>query len=445
VIKLKKLYEGNVTKNFFVFAFPLVLTALFSQAYNIVNTIMVGYLMGDDAISAIGSTAPFISLISSLFWGYSTGFSVYVAVLFGRNDYPRMLNVIKINLLAVSLIAVLVSSLCIFFHENIFDYLNIEEAIRNEAFSYFSIYMAGLIFLSMTWSCMYISNAVGLTVIPLIASVMTNIINISGNYILIKYAGLGTKGAAVSTVFSAFCVSILYIFTLMRAFKNKGIKLKGIYIEKQDVKRSLAFGFPTMLQQMVMYLCTAMVSPLTNLCGASAISGYTIGMQLYDLNAGVYQNSNKTLSNYIAQCVGAGKASLIKKGIKTGLVQTVLFLIPFLSLTVFGSNIIAGVFLDSPDSIRYAHVFMRYCMPFVFFNVINNMFHAVFRSMGAAQFLVISTVIYSASRLGYSYLLYGKYEMYGIYAAIVLSWITEAIFGFIIYFSGKWKSREYEL
>ena len=59
---MRKLYEGNIRRNFFIFAFPLILTALFSQAYSIINTIMAGKLIGDNAISAIGSTAPFVSL-----------------------------------------------------------------------------------------------------------------------------------------------------------------------------------------------------------------------------------------------------------------------------------------------------------------------------------------------------------------------------------------------
>jgi len=86
---------------------------------------------------------------------------------------------------------------------------------------------------------------------------------------------------------------------------------------------------------------------------------------------------------------------------------------------------------------------MQFCMPFVLFNVINNLLHGIFRSVGAGKYLVFSTVVYSISRFGFSYLLYDKYEMYGIYAAIVLAWVTEAIFGMIIYFSGKWKSPEY--
>lgn len=442
---MKKLYEGNIKKNFFVFALPLILTVFFSQAHSIIDTIMAGRLIGDHAISATGSTAPFVTLISSICWGYGTGFSVYAAVLYGKGDYSKMFNVIKVNFFLSSAAVVLFSALCIAFHEYIFDFLNIEAALRKEALAYFAIYMAGLIFLHINWCSVYILNAMGLTTLPFIASVASNILNIGGNYVLIKYAGLGVAGAALATVLSSFCIAVFYVIMILRTFKKTGVKLRGIYFDKEELSLSWSYALPTMLQQSVMYLCTALVSPLTNLCGANAIAGYTIGMRLYDVNAGVYQNSNKTVSNYIAQCIGAGKHSLIKKGIGIGLLQTILFLLPVLSFTVFGAEPISEIFLDDPAGIHYAKVFIQCCMPFVVFNVINNILHAVFRSTGAGRFLVIATVVYSISRFGYSYLLYERFEMYGIYAAIVLAWITEAVFGLIIYFSGRWKSAEYKL
>ena len=441
---MKKLYEGNnIRRNDFYYSFPLVLTALLSQAYQIINTIMAGKLIGDAAISAIGSTSPLIQLISSLFWGYGSGFTIYVAMLFGKGDYKKMINVIKINLTFMSLIIITLSTLLIVFYKNIFSFLNIEQSISKEAFSYYSIYLAGLVFLNFGWCGVYISNALGLTILPLFASVISNVINIAGNYILIRFFDMGVMGTAIATIFAAVCVSIFYFCILIREFKKEGIKTGGFYIEKSELKSSFNFGVPSMLQQSVMYICTALVSPLTNLCGTGAIAGYTVGMRLYDLNAGVYQNSNKTVSNFIAQCIGAGKYRRIKEGIKAGLVQTMIFLLPFLFLTIFCATPVSKVFLSDKESIHYAKVFMQFCMPFVLFNVINNLLHGIFRSVGAGKYLVFSTVVYSISRFGFSYLLYDKYEMYGIYAAIVLAWVTEAIFGMIIYFSGKWKSPEY--
>lgn len=441
---MKKLYEGNnIRRNFFRYAFPLVLTTLFSQAYLIINTIMAGKLIGDDAISAIGSTSPLIQLISSIFWGYESGFTIYVAMLFGKGDYKKMINVIKINLTFVSLIIIIISTLLIVFYKNIFSFLNIEQSIFKEAFSYYSVYIAGLVFLNFVWCGVYISNALGLTIFPLFASFISNVINIAGNYILIRSFDMGVMGTAISTIFAAACVSFFYFCVLKREFKKAGIETGGFYIDKSELKSSFNFGVPSMLQQSVMYICTALVSPLTNLCGTGAIAGYTVGMRLYDLNAGVYQNSNKTVSNFIAQCVGAGKYHRVKEGIKAGLVQTMIFLLPFLFLTIFCATPVSKVFLTDKDSIHYAKVFMQFCMPFVLFNVTNNLIHGIFRSVGAGKYLVISTVVYSISRFGFSYLLYAKYEMYGIYAAIVLAWVAEAIFGMIIYFSGKWKSAEY--
>ena len=440
---IKKLYEGNIRRNFFAFALPLILTAFLSQAHTIIDTIMAGMLIGDSAISATGSTAPFVTLISSMCWGYGTGFSIYATILFGKGDYRKMFNVVKLNFILSSAVVLVFSALCIVFHEVIFDFLNIEEAMRKDAFAYFSIYMSGLIFLHLNWCSVYITHSTGLTTLPFIASIITNVINISGNYIFIKYCGLGVGGAALATSLSAFVVAIFYISILLRVFKKLGCSLGRFYFSGDELRTSVRYAIPTMLQQSVMYLCTALVSPLTNLCGANAIAGYTVGMRLYDVNANVYQNSTKTVTNYIAQCIGAKKHKMIKKGIRTGLMMTFIFLFPFLVVTVFAAKPISKAFLDSPEAIRYAVIFMRYCMPFVIFNVINNLMHGVFRSAGSGRILVTATIVYSIARFGFSYLLFGRFEMLGIFASVVLAWVTEAIFALIVYFSGKWKSAEY--
>ena len=41
------------------FSIPLLIGTLFQQAYNIIDTMIAGYNLGDDAIAAIGTTYPF--------------------------------------------------------------------------------------------------------------------------------------------------------------------------------------------------------------------------------------------------------------------------------------------------------------------------------------------------------------------------------------------------
>lgn len=439
---MEKMFEGNIRKKFFFFALPLIFTALLSQAHNVVDTIMASHFLGDEAVAAIGSTSPFVSLLSSLFWGYGTGFSVYVAILYGAGDYDRMLNVIKINILLGVAGVLVISGITLGMYRQIFSFLKIDSDIYNDALLYFSVYIAGEVFLFVNWCGTYIANALGLTKIPFAASFMTCVLNIAGNYILIKLCGLGVLGAAIATVVSALVLDIFYIYKFAKVFKGMNLSIKGLYIDPSEFRRSFSFALPSMFQQSIMYFCTAFVSPLTNLSGSDAIAGYTVGMRVYDVNAGVYQNANRAVSTYVAQCMGAKKQSLVSKGVAVGFLQNLLFLSPFLIATVWGGKYISGLFLSNELSLHYATVFMRYCMPFVVFNVVNNLMHAVFRSSGAGRFLVTATVIYAVSRIVYSYALFPKAGMYSVYIAMALAWITEAVFGMAVYFSGKWKYKE---
>ena len=84
---MKDLTSGNIYKNFFVFALPMVLAGVLSQMYHTIDTIIAGKLIGDSALAAIGATSPFVSFTNSFFWGYSCGVGIYVANLFGAKKY----------------------------------------------------------------------------------------------------------------------------------------------------------------------------------------------------------------------------------------------------------------------------------------------------------------------------------------------------------------------
>ena len=109
---MKDLTPGNIYKVFILFAIPLVLSGLLSQAYGVINTMIAGKFLGEEGIAAIGSTTSFTELISSVFWGFSAGFSVFVARLFGAKDYADMKTCIYSNciFMAVSILIIAVSA-----------------------------------------------------------------------------------------------------------------------------------------------------------------------------------------------------------------------------------------------------------------------------------------------------------------------------------------------
>lgn len=439
---MKNLTEGNIYKTFILFAIPLILSAILSQAYNTIDAIIAGKFLGADGLAATGATSSYIEFISFGFFGFVSGFSIYIAMLFGAQDYYRLKVTLISNLALVCSISILISILSVIFKDTIFDFLCIDPSIREDASIYFVIMILGMVFTILNVFGLFTINALGMSEFPFRMSIISTVINITGNLLSVTVFNLGVMGLALSSIFSCLVVNIFYFIKIKKCFDEMPSHSIGFVFSPASIKRSISFSLPTAFQQMMMYTSSLLLSPIVNGIGSSATAAYSVVLKIYNINAGVYQNSSKSLSNYTAQCVGAGKYKLIKKGLFVGLVQGVLFVLPFLVVCVAFSDIICKAFFPgdySGDALSFAVVFVKFFLPFVLFNLLNNLFHAFFRSLKCMGILIISTVVGSISRIIASIILSKYYGIYGIWAGWAISWIVEAIFAFVIYASGVWK------
>jgi len=446
----EKLYEGNMRKKYLLFAIPLILSALLSQSYNFINSMMIGKFIGSAAFAATAVTADLIEFVNSIFFGYLTGVGIYVSVLFGKNEYEKMLNVIKVNFLISGVFAVIISFVCNVFCEQIFDVLNVNDEIYKDAQIYFKTYALGYMVFQFNWGFTYIANGMGLTKIPLLISVITGVINVGLNYLFLSVLDKGIGYSALSTVISSGFTTIVYVYIYVKLFKNMGVDLGGIKINKEVLKGSADYGTPSMLQQMAMYACAALVSPLTNTCATAALSGYAVANKARSLILVIYQNSSKANTTFIAQAMGAGEIKKIKKGIKIGITQGLVFFIASLSLFMIFAKQFTALFLDpveDAESFLVSINTIRFLFPLIIFNVFNNLFHGIFRAVGSGTLMVISTLIYAISYVVYAFILFAllPYELriYAVHLALSGAYITELIYATIVFVTGKWKSKEY--
>lgn len=444
-IFMKDLTKGNIYKTFILFSIPLVLTGVLTMASNLVDTVIAGKFLGENGLAAVGATAAFLELAASVVWGFCSGFSMYVAKLFGEKNYKEIKSSIYCNTIIFALICFIIMIFTIVFRKNIYEFLNIDKTIMKDAGIYFSIYMSGWIFIIFNYMGAFIINAFGISRYPFILSLMATVLNIVGNITTIVIFKLGVAGVAISTVFSAFVVDVFYILKIRQCFKEMNVDKCKIQITTKSIKASVKYSLPVTIQQTVMYVSQMIISVFVNAFGGAATAGYAIATKIYSLNANIYQNSSKTLSNYTAQSLGAGKNENLKKGLRVGFIQGMAFLLPVLFVCVCFASSICSLFFPSGYeniSLTYATEFSRRFLPFVVFNMINNLFHAFYRGIASMKFLIISTTIGSVTNFTASFVLIGQYGIYGIFAGWVISWIVEAIFVISVYFSGRWKTEE---
>ena len=141
---MKNLTQGNTFKIFFMFGIPLVFSGLLSQSYNIIDTMIAGKCIGEDGLAAVGGTAGLIQLTSSFMWGYSSGFCVYVAQMFGDKNYYGIKKCVIYNLLALLAACILIGGGMLLFRRPLFEFLNVDVRLYRDTSLYFSIYISGL-------------------------------------------------------------------------------------------------------------------------------------------------------------------------------------------------------------------------------------------------------------------------------------------------------------
>lgn len=433
---MKDLTEGNLYKNFIWFAIPLILAALFSQAYNTIDMIIAGRFLGEEGLAAIGATSTFLTLVSSVFWGFTGGFGVYIAKLFGAKDFLQLKSQI-VNVCLVFMAALVVCSGTILMcREPIFDFLQVDEGIRFAARRYFSVYVAGLVLILLNNFGVFVMHALGCSSFPFFMSVVSAVINITGNIVSVAVLGWGTTGIAVSTLLAALTVDICYARKVWACFREMGVEREPVRFVPGCIRDSWKYTLPVTVQQTAMYLASMAMSPVVNGIGSAATAGYVVVLKIYDLNATIYQQSSKTVSNYAAQCVGAKKYRNLKKGLWVGLLQGVLFVVPAIAVCWLFARPLCRAFFPAEyvgEGLSYAVRFVRVYLPLLLINLLNNLFHAFYRGIAAMKWLMSSTFIGAGARVGLSLWLAPGMGIEGIYLGWALSWLIEVLFSVAVY------------
>ena len=439
---MKDLTRGNIYKTFILFAIPLVFSGLLSQCYNLIDTVIAGKYLGDNGLAAIGSTSAFLSFASSVFWGYASGAAIHIAALFGARKYRDIKRAIYHNLGVVTIAAVLFSLLVVLCSDTILRFLKVDPVIHHDAKLYMNIYILGFFLILLSNNFVQILNALGVSSFPFYMAVISAVLNITGNIISITVLHMGVAGVALSTLLSALVVDICYIWKIKACFREMNVLQEKVYFDFEIIRKLSIYALPSSAQQFIMYFSSLIISPMVNGLGSNASAAYTVVLQIYNFIANLYQNSAKTLGTYTAQCVGAGKFNQLKKGVRAGFIQGIAFIAAPLLICVFMAEPVCALFFPKNyhgAGLSYAILFAQFYLPFILFNVINNLFHSFYRGTASMKLLVLLTTVGAVSRVLFSLILVQTHGMSGIYMGWVLSWVTESVLALWTYFKGTWR------
>lgn len=140
----KSMTDGNPLKLIFSFALPLLLGNLLQQTYNIIDSAIVGRVLGANALAAVGASSSVQFLVLGFCTGICCGFGIPLAKYFGAGDRDKMRCCIFNSALLTAGAAVIITTVCAVFCTAILHMLSTPDNIFGDAYSYLLIIFLGI-------------------------------------------------------------------------------------------------------------------------------------------------------------------------------------------------------------------------------------------------------------------------------------------------------------
>ena len=438
---MKDLTQGNIHKTFLIFSIPIILSSMLQTAFGLVDTAMAGLLLGSRALAALGATNSYFGLIYAIFYGHAYGLSVYAGNMFGAKEYRRLKTSVQTNMLLVLVVAVAVAALSIVFYRPIFLYLNIEDEIWEEAKIYFFCLCINLVVSICSHFYLMCCNAVGVTTLPLAISIISSVLNITGNFLSLTLLKWGVFGLGLSTILSSSVGLVCYFFRFRRYYREMGVHKVRVVPHWHYITRVLPASGSNIAQQISMHAANFIIAPLVNQMGYVALAVLAVGGSLYNWIIVFYNAAAKTAANYIAQCVGSQKYHLIRRAARTAFFHCLVIVVPLVVLFVAFPDPLSNLFLqESADSAAKEGVreYIRILFPISIIQACLGVFHSLFRGIGSHNKLLIGSLCCTVSSVIFAFILIPPLGLRGYYLYRAIAWSIELIYELTLYLTGHW-------
>ena len=433
--KTVDLTEGSIPKKLLLFALPLIIGNILQQFYNIVDTIVVGKYLGEDALAAVGSAYTIMILITSIIIGLCMGASVFFSIRFGQKDYGGIRQSFFISFVGIFIVTIALNAFAYALLNVLINLMSIPIEIQAMFKEYMLVIFSGIfaVFLYNIFSNLL--RAVGNSLIPLVFLAVSAITNVVLDLVFILYCKWGVIGAAAATVIAQYLSGIgimLYYFIFGSDLRVKKADMKW---DKHIFKEISRLSAMTCIQQSIMNLGILMVQGLVNSFGTAVMAAFAAGVKIDTLAYSPVQDFGNAFSSFVAQNYGEEKKERVKKGVKTAGFMLICFCALISLIVCLLASQLMTVFIDA-ENVNVITIGVKYLrIEGACYIGIGLLFmlYGYFRAINKPALSIILTVISLGVRVALSYILVYCTNIgeIGIWISIPIGWLLADITGII--------------
>lgn len=444
--KTIKMTEGNPFYTILMFAIPMILSNLFQQFYNVIDTLIVGNRLGKDALAAVGSSSSIIAVFVQLSTGLALGGSIVISQYFGASKTEKIRQCATTSAIFSGVVGFVSMVLILLFAEPLLLLVNTPEEILSMGVAYLRFYFLGSVPIFVYNALSSVYNALGNSKTPLRFLIISSGVNIVLDLVFIIIFEWGVAGAAIATAISQLLAMLLAIKDVPKLLAEFPKEEGSSYFDKELLAMMLKFALPSALQQSIVSVGSVIVQATINSFGSAVIAGSAAASKVINLAISIPINYANAYSNYVGQNMGAKKVERIWPGLKSSILCCGAISIVMTLIFTFFAEPIIRMFVSETDAdmiqvlavgTEYVQVVGSCLIVFSTFMLIKG----TFKGSGDMSWFILTTLLSFFIRLIVTVGFAGKFGVDVIWWGFNLGWIISLLLSIARYVQGGWKKK----
>lgn len=448
---MSKSYEMNMTsgpilKKLIIYAIPLIITNMLQLLFNAADVAVLGILVNDNAVAAVGASGSLINLVTSMFIGLASGVQVVLSRRVGAEDVKGSHRLVGTALVTGLLGGLILVAIGVPFARQFLIWMNCAPSVLDGATIYLVIYFLGMPIMMLYNFIASILRAVGDTFRPMLYLLIGGVANIILNVFFIVVCNLTVEGVAIATISSQAIALVLSIIALVKSSGYSKLNVKDLKIRKQEFIDIAKVGLPAGLQSSLFSISNVLIQSTINSFGDLTMTANTIASQF---DGFVYQAGHSVAlacMAFVGQNLGACDIPRVRKVIKQSIYVVAVFAFALGVLMALCSDILCSIMTNDAEIIEYAKIRLYIVGAPYFLCGIMEVLSYSLRALGRATTSMFISLfwgcVFRVIWLSTFYLLNPTREM--VYFSYPISWIF-AIITFLIVLSPILKHLSKEL
>ena len=432
--------EGNIKKLVIRFAIPVMLSNLFQQLYNSVDSLIVGNFLGKEALAAVSSSGPLIFLLVSFFNGTAMGAGVVISRYYGAGENEKVSRAVHTNVAFGLVSGTLLTIVGMAATPVILRWMGTAPEVLPNSISYFRYYFLGALAIVMYNIFTGIMNAVGDSKRPMQYLIFSSVLNVVLDLLFVGVFRMGVGSAAVATTISQAASALLCLRRLMTKGLVCQVIPSRIRFHKDMLKEIVRFGLPTGIQNSVIAIANVIVQSNINSFGTEAMAAYGSYSKIEGFAFLPITCFAMAMTTFIGQNLGAKKYERAKEGARFGITIS-LTLAELIGVLIFAlSPLLIRLFNDDPEVIRLGVQQARTEALFYFLLAFSHIIAGICRGAGRAVIpMGIMLTVWCVIRIIYiTIMMQFVHEIEYIYWAYPFTWGISSVIYLIYYCKSYW-------